>query len=292
MPIERMSRTILPPQAVDTAAEVDQLRAVGEQAELPHERDDLSQDRGDGRTADAPPEAVDEQRVEHGVDDHGVDRGVHRLARMPRGPQHGVQPQVHVCHDITGEDDRHVLARIADRRLAGAEEVEDWIEEELGHETEADTEDQVQHHDIAQHILGRGIVTLAEAHRHERRGAHADQRTERRGEVHQREGERKARDGQRAHPVPDEDAVHHVVERRSRHGHDSWYGILHEQLADALRTEGHRRRFELCFRHKILRFNPLPAPPAAGFPFHCVRSRRTGARYRGTARSSFSNQSR
>lgn len=77
---------------------------------------------------------------------------------------------------------------------------------------------------------GRFVVALAQAHRNQRRGAHAHQRTERRGEVHQREGQRKARDGQRPDPVADEDAVDHVVERRGRHGDDRRHGILHERF--------------------------------------------------------------
>ena len=94
----------LAPQAVDAAAEVDQLAAVRKQAELPHERDDLRENRGNGRPADAPAEAVDEQRVEHGIDDHRVDRRVHRLAGMSRGAQDGVQTQIHVGNDVTREE--------------------------------------------------------------------------------------------------------------------------------------------------------------------------------------------
>ncbi len=121
---------------------------------------------------------------------------------MPRGAQHGVQTQIHVRDHVAQQNDGHVFAGIADRGLAGPEEIEDRIEEELGHKAEADTQNQIEHHDVAQHLLRRLVIPLPEAHRHEGRGAPADQRTERCGEVHQREGQCQARDGQRTDPWP------------------------------------------------------------------------------------------
>ena len=228
---------------------MEKLLFVRKDAQLPHERDDLRQHRGDGRSADAPAETENEQRVEDRIEDHGVDRGVHRLAGMSRGAQHGVQTQIHVRDDVAQQNDGHVFAGIADRGLAGPEEIEDRIEEQKRREAECYADDQIEHQHIAQHPLGRFVVALAQAHRNQRRGAHAHQRTERRGEVHQREGQRKARDGQRPDPVADEDAVDHVVERRGRHGDDRRHGILHEQLPDSLGSKLQSRRFYL--RHKL-----------------------------------------
>ena len=175
----------------------------------------------------------DEDRVEDGVDDHRVDRGGHRLAGVSRSAQDGVQAQVEVRDDVAQQDDDHVFAGVADRGLAGPEEVEDRIEKQQRKEAESDADDAVEHHDVAQHPLGRFIVPLSEAHRHQGRGAHADQRTERCGEVHQREGQRQARDGQGSDAMADEDTVDHVVKRRCRHGDDRRHGILDQQLADS-----------------------------------------------------------
>ena len=123
-------------------------------------------------------------------------------------------------------------------------------EQQQRYETECQADDEVQHHDVAQDVLRRLVVSLPEAHGHQRRSTHTHQRTESRGEVHQREGQRKARNGQRPYPVADEDTVDHVVERRSRHGDDRRHGILHEQLANTLRPELRRRPFYRC-RHII-----------------------------------------
>ena len=174
---------------------------------------------------------------------------------MPRGPQHGVQSQIHMGNDVAQQDDRHILAGIADRGLAGPEEIEDRIEEKQRHESERNADYEIEHQHIAQHPLSRFIVPLAQAHRDQRRSAHAHQRTERRGEVHQREGQREARNGQRPHSVADEDAIDHVVERRGRHGDDRRHGILHEQLADTLGSELQSRRFYFCC-HKFIPFSP------------------------------------
>ena len=214
-----------------------QFARIGEQSELPDERDHLRQHRGDRCAADAPAEAVDEQRVEDRVDDYGVDRGVHRLARVSRRTQDGVQSQIHVRYDVAHQDDRHVVAGVADRRLACPEEVEDRVEEEQGDQSEAESDDEVEHHDVAQYVLCRGVVLLSEPHRDERGGADADERSERRGEVHQREGERQSRNGHRSDAQPDEDAVDHVVQRRGRHGDNGRYGVLDEQFADSFRSE-------------------------------------------------------
>ena len=230
---------------------MEQFALIRKDMELPDERDDLRQYRGDGRAADAPPETVNEQRVERGVDHHRIDRSVHRLARVARSPQHGVQSQIHMRDDVAQEDNRHVVARIAYRRVAGSEEIEDRVEKQQRHQSERKTDNQVQHHHVAQNVLGRFIVALAQTHRHQRRGAHAHQRTERRGEVHQRKGQRQPRNGQRPHAVADEDAVDHVVERSGRHGDDRRHGILYEQFADTLRSE-FRSRSLYCCRHNFL----------------------------------------
>ena len=151
-------------QAVNAAPEMEQFALVRKDVELPDERDNLRQHRGDGRAADTPPEAIDEQRVERLVDDHRIDGSVHRLARMPRSPQHGVQAQIHVRDDVPHEDDRHVVAGITDRRLARPEKVEDRIEQQQRCETECQADDEVQHHDVAQDVLRRLVVSLPEAH--------------------------------------------------------------------------------------------------------------------------------
>ena len=130
---------------------------------------------------------------------------------MPRRTQHGVQSEVHVRDDVAREDDRHVVAGIARRGLAGTEKVEHGGEEHQHSDAEQHADDEVQHHHVAQHALRRLVVALPQAHRHQRRGAHAHQRTESGREVHQRKGQRQTRDGQRPHAVADEDAVHHII---------------------------------------------------------------------------------
>lgn len=268
MPIASMSPDEPPAQPVDARLEVHQLAAVRQDAELPDERHDLRDHRGDGRAADAPAEAVDEQRVERGVDEHRVDRGVHRLAGIARGAQHGVQPQIHVRHDIAREDHRHVFAGVADRGIARAEEVEYRVEERQREQAEDGSDNQIEHQHVAQHQAGRVVVALSQTHRHERRGAHAHERPEGRGEVHQRESQRQTRDGQRSHAVTDEDAVHHVVERRGGHGDHRRHGVLHEQLPDTLGPELHRRRFEFCCRHNSSFVFSLPRHGRSSQPNH------------------------
>ena len=153
--------------------------------------------------------------------------------------------------DIPHENDRHVVAGIADRRLARPEEVEDRVKQQQRCDTERQADDEVQHHDVPQDVLRRPVIALPEAHGHQRRSTHTHQRTESRGEVHQREGQRQPRNGQRPHAVADEDAVDHVVERSGRHGDDRRHGILYEQFADTLRSE-FRSRSLYCCRHNFL----------------------------------------
>ena len=220
-----------------------QLVPVRKDAELPDEREYLRQHGRNGRAANAPAEAEDEQRVENRIDRHRQDRGVHRLARVPGGTQHGVQTQIHVCNDVTPQNDGHILPGIADRRIAGSEKVENRIEKNQRQQPERDSDNQVEHHDIPQNPLGRFVIPLPQAHRHQRRGAHTHQRTERRREVHQRERQGQPRNGQRPHAVPDKDAVHHVIQRRGGHRDNGRHGILNEQLADTLGSQLHRRSF-------------------------------------------------
>ena len=75
---------------IDTPAEVQQLVLVGQNLELPNQRDNLCNDGGDGRSPDAPVEDINEQGIEEGIDNHRIDGGIHRLLWMSRSTEHGI----------------------------------------------------------------------------------------------------------------------------------------------------------------------------------------------------------
>lgn len=89
-------------------------------------------------------------------------------------------------------------------------------------------------------MVGAFVIFLSQFDGDQRGGAHADQRAEGGGEVHQREGQCQAGDGECADSVTDENAVCHVVQRGGCHGDNGGNGVLRQQLADAFRAQYQR----------------------------------------------------
>ena len=137
-------------------------------------------------------------------------------------------------HHVAGKNDGHEVAGIGKRHVARAEEAEHGIDEKHEHGSERYAERDVHDEHVAQDFLRRGVVALTEFHAHKRGGSHAHHGAERGGERHERTGQCQAHDGFGTYALPDEDAVHNVVDRRGRHGHDSGNGVLHEELAYGL----------------------------------------------------------
>ena len=159
--------------------------------------------------------------------------------RMSRTAQRRVQTQIEMRHHIAQQDDEHVVVGILQRVLRCAEEEQQRVDEDESQHTHEDADDDVERHQIAQHPLRRPVVLLSQLDRDHRRTAHAHHGAERRTQVHDRERHRQTAQRERTHlgDVSDEDAVHHIVERRSRHRHHRRHGILHQQLPDRPRSQ-------------------------------------------------------
>ncbi len=100
-----------PLQPIDAPLQVEQFVLVAHQMNLPRQGDNLGQHGGQRGTADAPPEGVDEKGCQHHVHQHREDGSHHGLAGMSGGAKDGVQPQIHVRHHITEQNDDHEVAR-------------------------------------------------------------------------------------------------------------------------------------------------------------------------------------
>ena len=132
-------------------------------------------------------------------------------------------------HGVACQDDGHEVVGIGQREVAGAEEAQDGSQEQLEHEAQHKAHRDVHDDDVAQDVAGRVVVLLPEAHRHERRGAHAHHGAEGRRERHDGPREGQSHDGPVAHTLSDENAVDNVVNGRGSHGHDGRDGIFHQQ---------------------------------------------------------------
>ena len=157
---------------------------------------------------------------------------------MAGGAQDGVEAEVEVGEDVAVENPFHVLAGVGQGLVGGAEEAQDGVEGEQHDCHEQHAHEHVQRQRVAEEVLCLFAVLLSEADADHRGSAYADHRAEGCTEVHQGEGDGEAGDGHRPHALPDEDAVHHVVQRGGRHGDDGRHGILHEELSYGRGAEG------------------------------------------------------
>ena len=138
--------------------------------------------------------------------------------------------------DIPGKDNQHIVTGIADGVGTRPKEVKDGVEEHQGDDGEGDADNQVQRDDIAQYGLCRAVIPLPQLDGDESGGSHTYHGSECRSQVHEREGDGEAGDGQWSYALPNENAVHHIIDRGSGHGNDGRDGVLHQQFADGLCT--------------------------------------------------------
>ena len=207
------------------------------------------------RAPDAHLETEDEQRVQDGVGRHRKQGKAHRRLRVAGRADDAVKTEIQVCDGVAAGDEDHVVPGVGEGAVAGTEETQDRVHPDQSDESEDDARDDVQGDLVGEDLVRHGIVLLAQEDGYHRRGAHTNQGAERRGDVHQREGDGQAGDGQRADigDMADEDAVHHVVQRRRRHRYDAGNGVLADQLVNGLDAQfcrngaGHRLRFRNQF---------------------------------------------
>ena len=124
---------------------------------------------------------------------------------------YGIQSQIHVGDDVTGQDNLHVVAGITDGVGTRPEEVENRVEEHQGDDGEGNTDNQVQGDDIAQYRLCCAIVPLSQLHGDKGRGTHTYHGPKGCSQVHEREGNGQTRNSQRTYTMSDEDTVHHII---------------------------------------------------------------------------------
>ena len=116
---------------------------ITKQLELPEKCDDLCGNRSDSRTLYSPAKAVNKNRIEYRINDHGSNRSIHRLLWMPCGTKYRIQAQVKMGDDISLEDNHHIVAGIADSRLTSPEEVKNRIEENQGKNRKSQSDDNI-----------------------------------------------------------------------------------------------------------------------------------------------------
>ena len=199
----------------------------------------LAQDGGQGGALDTHAQHEDEDGVQDGVGDHREQGEAHGQLRIAGRPYHGVEAEVQVRDHVAQGDDGHVASGEGERGVRCAEEAEDGVHPQQGHEGEDETREDIQRNLVGEDLARHLVVLLAQEHGDHGGCAHAHQRTERGGDVHEREGDGQAGDGQGAHfrNMADIDAVHHVVQRRGCHGDDAGNSILLDQLSDGLRAQ-------------------------------------------------------
>ena len=218
---------------------MEQLLLVEEVLHHVAQRHQLAEHRRQGGAPDAHAEREDEQVVQQGVGGDGEQGQLHREGRIALGADDAVEAEVEVRDDVAEGDDQHVVPGVGEDRFAGAEKAQDRIHEKQTENGKDQTDQDVEGQLVGEHAVRRQVVLLPEQHGDHRGGADADQGAEGRRDVHQREADGDAGDGQAARPgnVPEEGAVDHVVEGGGRHRDDGGDGETPEQGRDAQGAE-------------------------------------------------------
>ena len=163
---------------------------------------------------------------------------------MPGGTHDAVESEIQMGDDVAVQEDDHILPGIRQGVAAGPEETQNGIEPHQRQDHKKQSGQHIQGEGISQYLVGGFIPLSSEEHRHHRRAADTDQRTEGGGQVHQRESDRQARYRQGADTTADEYAVDDIIQRRSRHRDDGGNRISAQKRRYIFRPqfEGYVRR--------------------------------------------------
>ena len=132
--------------------------------------------------------------------------------------------------DIAVQDDLHVLVRVLERVLAGAEGHQYGIKPYQSYGHHQCRQDDIHHDYIAQYAISPVVILLAQIDSQQRRSSYAHQTAKRSAYVHERFGYRQRAKSQRTATVTDIDRVHQVVQRSGRHGNDGWKGVFPKEF--------------------------------------------------------------
>ena len=133
--------------------------------------------------------------------------------------------------DVSVKYDLHVFLGIWQRIFAGSEEIQDRVYEYQGRSHEYKSDDYVEADHVAEHLVCGLVVLLSKQDREHHRGTGSHESAECGRKVHQRKGDRQSRYGEWTYTLPDEDAVHQIVEGCRSLCDNGRKGILLEQSA-------------------------------------------------------------
>ena len=224
-------------ERIDAAAQVEQFVLAAEELQLPHQRDGLGQDGGPCSALDSPAEGEDEQGVKDGVEDDGEKGAVHGRSGVAGAAEHCIQAKIAVRYDVANQNDTHVVPCIGQGGFAGTEEGENLVQEGQADEGKERADDDVQADGVAQNVLCRLVIPLAQTHADDGAGSHAHHCAQSGGEVHEGAGHRHSVDGHVADALAHKDAVDDVVGGCGRHGNDGRNRITDKQGEDVFRTQ-------------------------------------------------------
>jgi hypothetical protein len=221
-----------PSQTVDSGPEVDGAVWLAEVEDNPCQTDDLRNEGGGGCTCHSPLEDKDEERGQDEVDDNRQHHGVHRLLGVSRRAHDVVEVEKGMGDGHAQKNDPHEVVGVGQRLFAGAEEKQDILQEKDSHRTDQEAGDETQHDDVPQHFLGGARFLGAQFQGRDGGSAEADQSADGDGQIHDREGDGHARQGEVSDAVSDEDTVYNVVQGHDDHAGDGGKGIFDEEAKD------------------------------------------------------------
>ena len=136
-----------------------------------------------------------------------------------------------MSHHIAYQDDEHVFLGERQGVFSSPEESQYRIQERKDCCREQHADDDVQHHEVRKHLVGRLIILLAEKHGQNSGTSDTHKCADRSGKIHQGECDGKSGNGVGSdiRDMADEDAVDHIVQRRCSHGYYGRDCILHQQ---------------------------------------------------------------
>ena len=181
---------------------------------------------GDGRAADAHAQWIDEDVIQHHVDQRAEEHRCHGLARVARGAHDGVVAEAEGGEDVGRDDDLQVFHGVRQRAVAGAEESQQRLHINVARDDGKDLCDEREIDGVGECLLCPRGVALPEQDGYPHRCTGANQHTEGLQEEEDRERDGQSRERVFAHALTDEDPIHDVVQRVDYRPNHCGHGII------------------------------------------------------------------
>ena len=228
----------LPAQPPESARKMQRGGRIAKMPQHPDKAHGLRAQRRQRGPHHPPAQHLDENGRKHGVAGHRQHKSRHSLVGIAARPHDMRQVEQAVANGQRQKKNTHEIAGGPDSPPAGAKKFQGGIQRRHAHAAEDRSGNNIQEGNITENPPRSVHISGSHADGADGSPADTQQHTEGKSHVHQGKGHAKRRQGLRADPSADKNAVHNIVQRDGDHARDGRQRIAKQQPGNGRRPQG------------------------------------------------------